>query len=63
MTDKRYLTEKQVAAITGDSLSKLRNDRFLGRGIPYVKRDRSVRYDQDDVIAHMDSRKVRVANA
>lgn len=54
----RYLTEKEVAAMTGLSLSNLRNSRFLGRGLPYVKIGRSVRYNLDDVIEYMESRKV-----
>ena len=54
----RYLTEKEVAAMTGLSLSTLRNSRFLGRGIPYVKIGRSVRYSLDDVVDYMESRKV-----
>ena len=39
----KYLTEKEVAEITGISLSTLRNERSLGQGMPYVKLGRSVR--------------------
>jgi len=55
----RYLTERQVSEITGRALSTLRNDRMHGRGLPYVKMGRSVRYDLDDVRRFMESRKVR----
>ena len=54
----KYLTEKQVAEITGISLSTLRNERSLGQGIPYVKLGRSVRYNLYDVIDYMESRKI-----
>ena len=53
-----YLTEKDVAKITSISLATLRNDRFLGRGIPYSKIGKSVRYSQSDVIDYMESRKI-----
>jgi len=54
----RYLTEKEVARMTGLSLSTLRNARFHSRGLPYVKIGRSVRYSLEDVIDYMESRKV-----
>jgi hypothetical protein len=34
---KPYLTEKEVAAITGRAWSTLRNERFMRRGLPYYK--------------------------
>ena len=54
----KYLTEKQVSEITNRALSTLRNDRFLSRGIPYIKAGRSVRYNLEDVVNYMESRKV-----
>ena len=54
----KYLTEKQVAEITGISLSTLRNERSLGQGMPYVKLGRSVRYSLHDVIDYMESRRI-----
>ena len=53
-----YLTEKEVAAITKDALSTLRNNRHVGRGLPYIKRNRSVRYRLSDVIASMEGSRV-----
>jgi len=50
---QEYLTEKQVAAITGMSVSTLQNHRFYRTGLPYVKFSRSVRYSIDDVRAYM----------
>lgn len=54
----RYLNEKQVSGITGRALQTLRNDRFNGRGIPYTKFSRSVRYSLADIIQFMEARKV-----
>ena len=54
----RYLTEVQVAELTGRALSTLRNDRSIGRGVPYIKIGRSVRYDLGDVIRFMDAHKI-----
>jgi len=54
----RYLTEKEVARMTGRSLSTLRSDRFKCQGLPYVKIGRSVRYALKDVVVFMESRKV-----
>ena len=58
----RYLTEGKVAEITGLSLSKLRQDRFNRRGLPYVKFGKTVRYSQEDVIASMEAHKINPAN-
>jgi predicted DNA-binding transcriptional regulator AlpA len=55
----KYLNEKEVAEITDLSVATLRNDRFLGRGIPYVKFGRAVRYSYQDVIKFMESHKVK----
>ena len=54
----KYLNEKEVAMITGRALQTLRNDRFRGRGIPYVKLERSVRYSLADIIEFMEARKI-----
>ena len=51
----KYLTEKQVAEITNRALSTIRNDRFLNRGMPYIKIGKSVRYNLQDVINYMES--------
>ena len=56
--DKHYLTEKEASSKSRKALSTLRNDRFMGRGLPYIKVGRSVRYDLDDIILYMDSHKI-----
>jgi len=56
---KPYLIEVEVAAITRLAVSTLRNDRFLRRGIPYVKiGKRSIRYKTADVIATMEAHRI-----
>jgi hypothetical protein len=54
-----YINEKKCARVTDRGLSTLRNDRHHGRGIPYVKIGRSVRYNLEDVIRFMEERKVQ----
>ncbi len=59
MGERKYIDEKQVAALTGLALSTLRNDRSTQRRIPYIKVGRSVRYSLDDVIAFMERHKIQ----
>lgn len=55
----RYLTEVEVAELTGRGLQTLRNDRHLRRGFPYVKLGRSIRYRLADILlTFMDSRRI-----
>ena len=58
MEKKRYLNEHQVSEITGRALSTLRNERSKGKGIPYIKVGRSIRYDYSDVVKFMEAHKV-----
>lgn len=58
MSEKRYLTEKEVAAMTARALPTLRNERHKGQGIPYSKIGKSVRYDFDDVVAFMERHRI-----
>ena len=46
---KKYISEKELSAMTGRALQTLRNDRFNGRGFPYIKLGKSVRYDREVV--------------
>jgi hypothetical protein len=54
----RYLTEQEVSELTGRGLQTLRNDRYLGRGFPYHKLGRSIRYRLADILASMESCRV-----
>lgn len=46
---EKLYTESQVAEICSISLSKLRKDRHMRKGIPFVKISSSVRYKQSDI--------------
>jgi hypothetical protein len=39
-----YLTPKQLAPLVGKTSQSLANDRFLGKGLPYIKNGKSVLY-------------------
>jgi hypothetical protein len=56
---KRFITEKEVSAITGRAIQTLRNDRFKGQGFPYVKFGKSIRYDEDVILAKMEEMTVQ----
>jgi hypothetical protein len=58
----KYIDEREVANITGFALSTLRNNRFKGAGIPYVKVGRSVRYSLGDVVQYMECRKIQTGD-
>ena len=53
-----YLNEKAVSKITGITMQTLRNHRCQGRGLPYIKLRRLVRYNLRDVLSYMESRKI-----
>jgi hypothetical protein len=56
---KPYLNEVETAAITGRALSTLRNERFLRRGLPYLKiGKRSIRYKTADILVFMEERRI-----
>ena len=49
--EEECVTEYEVSEMTKLSLATLRNNRWLGVGIPYIKIGRSVRYMKSDVMA------------
>lgn len=46
---EKLLTEKEVSQLIGRALQTLRNDRFKGKGLPYIKINRQVKYRPTDV--------------
>ena len=46
--DDALVDEHVMAAVSYSSLGKLRNDRYLRQGIPYIKNGGSVRYRVGD---------------
>jgi len=59
---KQYITEKELSDMTGRALQTLRNDRFNGRGFPYIKIGRSVRYDLDRILTILDRSTVKTSS-
>lgn len=55
---EKLLDEKQVADVLSCSVSKLRQDRWLNRGIRYHKHGRLVRYCEADVQKFIDDHRV-----
>ena len=55
---KQFITEKGVSAITGRAPQTLRNDRSKGRGFPFYKIGKSIKYDEQEIIAIMEKNKV-----
>jgi len=53
-----FLTEEDVSKLTKLSLQTLRNNRSTGKGFPYIKIGRSVRYKKSDVLQFMEDHKV-----
>ena len=58
---KPYQNETEAAALTGKAVATLRNQRHLGKGIPYLKLTggRAVRYKTADIVQYMEA--VRIA--
>jgi hypothetical protein len=59
---KKYITEKALSAMTGRALQTLRNDRFNGKGFPYIKLGKSVRYDLEEAITLMEKSKIATSS-
>lgn len=56
---KRYISEVEVSFLTGISVFTLRNDRFLRRGIPYLRVGaRKIMYRMADVISYMEKNRI-----
>jgi hypothetical protein len=57
-SNKRWVDERVVSELTGRAIQTLRNDRIKGKGIPYTKIGRLVRYDLADLEACMKAGRV-----
>ena len=53
----RWLSEGEVARITGMSVAWLQRKRWSGGGIPFAKLGRAVRYKLSDVLDWVEERK------
>jgi excisionase family DNA binding protein len=52
------LTPREVAEYLGTSESVLAVDRYHGRGLPYVRVGRRIRYRAKDIAAYLDANTV-----
>jgi len=59
---EKPLTEKQAAPELGASVSKLRSDRFYGRGCPYVRNGRKILYLPSDIRAYLQQNRIDPAS-
>ena len=50
----QLITEKQVAAMLSISTNKLQKDRIQGKGIPFHKIERCIRYDLTEVEKYLE---------
>lgn len=55
---QNLLNEREVAEFLGYHVQTLRNQRSAGVGPPYIKINRSVRYQLDDIQAYLSERRV-----
>lgn len=63
VTDDEVMTAKQAAKMVHTSEAALAQDRYRGRGIPYIKYAARVRYLRSDVIAYMQANRVDTGGA
>lgn len=57
------MTTKQLAALLSVGTAKLDEDRYLNRGIPYVRIGRSIRYLKADVLKFFEDNRIRTGGA
>jgi len=60
---EKWLNEVEVSELVGRSVSALRQDRMYGRGLPYVKLGRQVRYRMQDLAAFSEENLVKGGRA
>jgi hypothetical protein len=59
MEKKKFLRDAELAKELGVSASKLRQDRHLKRGLPYIKAGCCVLYDFAEVLKYLEKQTVR----
>jgi hypothetical protein len=63
MINERYITAAEVEVIMGRKMQTLANERHEGRGIPYYKVGRSVRYKLSEVMEFMEKHRIELEPA
>ena len=54
----RAMNDHEVALLVGKSVQTLRNDRYLGRGAPYFKVGKAVRYRRGEVLKWLEAQRI-----
>jgi hypothetical protein len=57
------MTTVEVAEFIRASKQSLDQDRYLGRGLPYVRIGRKIRYRREDVLKYLDANTFRGGDA
>ena len=55
------MNEHEVSLLVGKSVQTLRNDRYLGKGVPYFKVGRAVRYRRGDVLKWLVAQRIEAS--
>lgn len=58
MEQDKFISDVQLSKFIGKAAQSLRNDRQQGKGPPYYKIGRSVRYKFSEVLSYLESRRV-----
>lgn len=59
---KEFLKETDVAELTSIPIRTLQNERYQRRGIPFIKKNRSIFYKRQDVLNFLEQYKIQTAN-
>ena len=63
MEQIQMLTEKEISELLRIPLQTLRNQRSTGRGFPYFKIGKSVRYSKVDLVEYLKERRISTERA
>lgn len=56
--EKEFLSEVEIAELLNISIAKLRRDRWLGNGLPFVRIGRTVRYSREQIAKYLEQNTV-----
>jgi len=59
--DDALMDEHQLSSVSGLPIARLRNDRYLKKGIPFLKMGSSVRYRTGDYRSYVQNSRVKMA--
>lgn len=51
---KEFLSEVEIAELLNLSIAKLRRDRWLGNGLPFIRIGRTVRYSREQITKYFE---------